>query len=207
MGLLIALTVAAIATPMQMGVGDARRAGVRQPADKFAAIEMVDHTSTDVPETLFGHLNSNYQVVGGIPIPGLASILSDRNTGTHGGPGPEHGPDRRPADRPDVNVHLAFDVMVGLGTALIPLSLWSWVVWIFRRDIPQSRWFLRAARLGGIPSIVTLEAGWTVSEVGRQPWIVYHYMKVDDAPPPTAGSGSRSRSSSCSTLCSAPPRS
>ena len=83
MGLIIAFSVAAIATPVQMGVGDAlaRWVFVNQPA-KFASIEMVPQTSSDVPETLFGHLNSNYQVVGGIPIPGLASILSDPKTGT-----------------------------------------------------------------------------------------------------------------------------
>ena len=77
--------------------------------------------------------------------------------------------------------HLAWDIMIGLGTLLMLLSLWWWVTWIFRRDMPQSRWFLRAAASAGILSVVTLEAGWTVSEVGRQPWIVYQKMKVDDA--------------------------
>ena len=100
LGLIIAFSVAAIATPVQMGVGDAlaRWVFVDQPG-KFASIEMVPQTATDVPETLFGHLNSNYQVVGGIPIPGLASILSDPQTGhLDPDPGPEHHPGRRPAD-------------------------------------------------------------------------------------------------------------
>src|SRR3954462_4054516 len=59
MGLIIAFSVAAIATPVQMGVGDAlaRWVFVNQP-DKFASIEMVPRTNSDVPETLFGHLNS-----------------------------------------------------------------------------------------------------------------------------------------------------
>jgi len=61
------------------------------------------------------------------------------------------------------------------------LTLWYWASWIFRRDLPQNRWFLRAAASAGVLSVVTLEAGWTVSEVGRQPWIVYQKMKVDDA--------------------------
>ena len=77
--------------------------------------------------------------------------------------------------------HLAWDVMVGLGTLLFLLTLWYWASWIFRRDMPQSRWFLRAAAAAGVLSVVTLEAGWTVSEVGRQPWIVYEKMKVVDA--------------------------
>ena len=65
---------------------------------KFASIEMVPQTSSDVPETLFGHLNSSYQVVGGIPIPGLASILSDPKTGTSTVvQGLNTIPDRRPA--------------------------------------------------------------------------------------------------------------
>ena len=41
--------------------------------------------------------------------------------------------------------HLAWDIMVGLGTLLFLLTLWYWASWIFRRDMPQSRWFLRAA--------------------------------------------------------------
>ena len=47
--------------------------------------------------------------------------------------------------------------------------------------MPRSRWFLRAAAATGVLSVITLEAGWTVSEVGRQPWIVYEKMKVEDA--------------------------
>jgi cytochrome d ubiquinol oxidase subunit I len=47
--------------------------------------------------------------------------------------------------------------------------------------MPRSRWFLRAAAASGVLSVITLEAGWTVSEVGRQPWIVYQKMKVEDA--------------------------
>ena len=181
---IIAFSVAAVATPVQMGVGDAlaRWVFTDQPS-KFASIEMVPKTSSDVPEVLFGHLNSSYQVVGGVPIPGLASILSDPKDGTST---VVKGLNTIPAaDRPtttDVNVtHLAWDIMVGLGTLLFLLSLWYWASWIFRRDIPRSKWFLRAAAASGVLSVVTLEAGWTVSEVGRQPWIVYQKMKVDDA--------------------------
>jgi cytochrome d ubiquinol oxidase subunit I len=150
---------------------------------KFAAIEMVPKTSSDVPEVLFGHLNSEGEVVGGLPIPGLASILSDPADGTST---VIQGLDETPADdRPsihEVNVtHLAWDVMVGLGTLLFLLTLWWWAAWIFRRDMPKSRWFLRAAATTGVLAVITLEAGWTVSEVGRQPWIVYEKMKVEDA--------------------------
>jgi cytochrome bd ubiquinol oxidase subunit I len=60
-------------------------------------------------------------------------------------------------------------------------TLWYWASWIFRRDMPRSRWFLRGAAVTGVLSVVTMEAGWIVSEVGRQPWIVYNKMRVADA--------------------------
>ena len=136
-----------------------------------------------MPEVLLGQLNSEGQVVGGIPIPGLASILSDPSTGTST---VVQGLDETPAnERPTIQevnvVHLAWDVMVGVGTLLFLLTLWWWVAWIFRRDMPRSRWFLRAAAGCGVLGVVAMEAGWTVSEVGRQPWIVYEKMKVEDA--------------------------
>ena len=53
--------------------------------------------------------------------------------------------------------------------------------WLFRRDIPKSKWFLRIAALCGVLAVVAMEAGWVVTEVGRQPWIVRNYMKVEDA--------------------------
>ena len=83
LGFLIPFTVAAIATPIQMGVGDtlARWVYNNEPT-KFAAIELVPKTESDVPETLLGRLNSDGEVTGGIKIPGLASWLSDPGDGT-----------------------------------------------------------------------------------------------------------------------------
>jgi cytochrome d ubiquinol oxidase subunit I len=183
-GFLIAFSVGAAAIPIQMGVGDslARWVYNNQPV-KFAAIELVPETSSDVPETLLGHLNSDGTVSGGIPIPGLASWLSDPATGTST---VVQGldtvpPDERPTDREVNVVHLCWDIMVGLGTLLFLVALWYWACWIFRRDMPKSKWFLRVASVAGIAAIVTMEAGWVVSEVGRQPWIVYNLMKVEDA--------------------------
>jgi cytochrome d ubiquinol oxidase subunit I len=184
LGFLIPFTVAAIAIPIQMGVGDALARWVynNQPV-KFAAIELVPETSSDVPETLLGQLNEDGTVSGGVKLPGVASWLSDPSTGTAT---VVQGLDSVPADeRPtttEVNiVHLAWDVMVGLGTLLFLLALWYWASWIFRRDMPRSKWFLRVASIAGVLAIITMEAGWTVSEVGRQPWIVYELMRVEDA--------------------------
>ncbi len=184
LGLIIAFSVAAIATPIQMLVGDqlARWVYNNEPT-KFAAIELVPETTTDVPETLFGHLNDEGQVEGGFEIPGLASILSDPTDGTST---PIQGLDSFPAsERPttsEVNVvHLSWDLMVLLGTLLFLLSLWWWAAWVFRRDVPKSRLFLWAAAASGVLSVVAMEAGWVVTEVGRQPWIVHDYMKVTQA--------------------------
>ena len=136
-----------------------------------------------MPETLLGRLNADGTVSGGIRIPGLASWLSDPSDGTST---VIQGLDTVPADeRPTVSqvntVHLAWDVMVGLGTLLFLLSVWYGLCWLFRRDMPKSKWFLRVASCAGVAAIVCMEAGWVVSEVGRQPWIVYNLMKVEDA--------------------------
>ena len=123
LGFLIAFSVASVATPIQMGVGDslARWVYTNQPV-KFAAIELVPETSSDVPETLLGRLSSGGKISGGIEIPGLASWLSDPGTGTST---VVQGLDTVPSDeRPTTSqvntVHLAWDVMVGLGTPAVP---------------------------------------------------------------------------------------
>ena len=89
--------------------------------------------------------------------------------------------DERPTVRQANVVHWAWDIMVGLGTALFLLSAWFGFVWWRRRDLPRTKWFLRAAAVAGVASIVAMEAGWVVTEVGRQPWIVFDYMKVEEA--------------------------
>ncbi len=184
LGFLIPFTVAAFMTPVQMAVGDtlARWVYNNEPT-KFAAIELVPTTASDVPETLLGHLNSNMTVTGGIRIPGLASWLSDPADGKNT---QIEGLESFPADsRPTVSqvnaVHLAWDVMVGLATLLLLLALWYGVYWVFKRDIPKTKWFLRVASVAGVLAVVAMEAGWVVTEVGRQPWIVRNYMKVEDA--------------------------
>lgn len=184
LGFTIAFSVAAIATPIQMVVGDQLATWVyRNQPVKFAAIELVPQTSSDVPETMLGHLNRDGTVTGGLPIPGLASWLSDPSTGQAT---VVQGLNTVPVgDQPTIaqvnTVHLAWDIMIGLGTLLFLLSAWFGIYWIRRRQIPTSRWFLRIAASCGVLSVITMEAGWVTTEVGRQPWIVYNYMKVEDA--------------------------
>ena len=179
LGLLIPLTVAAIVTPIQFAVGDtaARSIADDQPV-KFAAMECVQHTHRDVTEYLGGRCTSD-GVKGGIGIPGFDSFLVGFSTNTKV-TGLDTVP---PSDRPPANtmLHWAFDAMVGICSVLILLGLWLGWAWWRRRDIPRSRWFLRATAASGVAAIVALECGWIVTEVGRQPWIVYNVMRTKDA--------------------------
>ena len=78
-------------------------------------------------------------------------------------------------------LHWAFDTMVGICSAMIALGLWFAFVWWRRRDIPRTPWFLRAVAVSGVAGVVALECGWIVTEVGRQPWIVYRVMRTTQA--------------------------
>ena len=140
LGFIIPFTVAALATPVQMAVGDtlARWVYQNEPA-KFAAIELVPKTTSDAPETLLGHFNDNGQVKGGVAIPGLASWLSDprdgKNTVVQGRNG--FAVDNQPSLSEANAVHVAWDLMVGFGTLLFLLSAWYGLSWLFRRDFPR----------------------------------------------------------------------
>jgi len=179
LGLLIPLTVACIATPIQFAVGDtAARAIAHDQPIKFAGMECVQQTSTDVTEYIFGRCTSS-GVKGGIGIPGFDSFLVGWSTSTQV-TGLDSVP---PDDRPPANtmLHWAFDSMVGICSVLILLALWLGIGWWRKRDFPQSRWFLRATAVSGVAAVIALECGWIVTEVGRQPWIVYNVMRTSDA--------------------------
>ncbi len=88
---------------------------------------------------------------------------------------------------PVVIVHMAFQVMVGLGTFLALVSLVAlWLMWR-RRDLARHRWLLRALVLAAPMGFICAEAGWVVTELGRQPWIIYRIMKTADAVTPMPG--------------------
>jgi cytochrome bd ubiquinol oxidase subunit I len=179
LGLVIPLTIACIATPVQLFVGDtaAREIADDQPA-KFAAMECIEETGTDQTEYLGGICTSD-GVKGAIGIPGLDSFLVGWSTDTK-----VTGLNDIPADeRPPANtlLHLAFDTMVGIGSALLLLGVWFAFVWWRRRDIPRTPWFLRIVAVSGAGAILALWCGWIVTEVGRQPWIVNGYMRTSEA--------------------------
>jgi cytochrome bd ubiquinol oxidase subunit I len=114
----------------------------------------------------------------GIPLPHLLSLLAFHSTDAR-----VQGLDAvPPADRPPVNVvRYAFQTMVGIGTGLALLSVVYFATRIRRRRLPESTWFYRALVAAGPLSVVALIAGWVTTEVGRQPWVVYHVMRTSEA--------------------------
>jgi cytochrome bd ubiquinol oxidase subunit I len=171
--LAIPLTIAALAAPVQVLVGDwaARDVATTQPT-KLAAIEGLYKTTSGAPEHVLGWY-TDHQVKYGIEIPHLLSLLS-----SHSWNAKVQGLAAVPADaRPPVNiVRIAFQSMVGIGTLLALLGVVYVAIWIRRRRLPESAWFYRALVLAGPLAVVALISGWVVTEVGRQPWVVYHVM-------------------------------
>ncbi len=178
LGFVVPFTLAAVVTPVQIGVGDwaARFLAERQPV-KLAALEGLHETQRGAPLTV-GGVYFNGRVYGGVEVPKGLSLLAH-----HDPDALIHGLDEVPPDdRPPVAVvRNAFQVMVALGFGLLALSLWFAVVWWRRRELSPSRWFHRAAVVAGFAAPIALEAGWIVTEVGRQPWIVWRVMRVSEA--------------------------
>jgi cytochrome bd ubiquinol oxidase subunit I len=178
LGLLVPLTVAAVTAPIQVVVGDwlTQVVAEHQPV-KLAALEGLHRSDTGVPLSL-GGIYIDDELVGAIEIPYGLSLLVHHDPNAF-----VAGLDQVPAElRPPVNVvHLSFDLMVGIGFALLALAAWLAWSWWRRRDIPRSPWFLRSVALSGVAAVVAMEAGWVVTEVGRQPWIVYQIQLTREA--------------------------
>ena len=197
--LAIPLTIAALAAPAQLLVGDwaAREVATQQPV-KLAAFEGLQDTTQGASEHLLGWYEKDTgDVKGGIAIPDLLSLLAyhDPNATVRG---LDSVP---PDDRPGaINViRFAFQAMVGIGTLLAAIgALVLWVRWR-RRRLPESVWLYRALVLCGPLSVVALICGWIVTEVGRQPWVVYGVMRTEQAVTGATGSRSATRRSPSST--------
>ena len=176
--MIIPLTFAALATPVQLVVGDwaARTVADDQPV-KLATFEGLGETTRGAPFTL-GGIYEDGNVEHGITIPKLLSVLA-----FHDPDATVQGLNTVPAeDRPPVNVvRLAFQTMVAIGTGLAALAAVYLLAWWRRRRLPRSRWFYRAILLAAPLSMVALLAGWITTEVGRQPWIVYETMRTTSA--------------------------
>ena len=178
LGLQVPFTVAALTAPVQIVVGDmlARHLATAQPA-KLAAMEGLTRSGSHIPLSI-GGVFLDGRLRHAIHIPDGLSLLVGYRPSTF-----VHGLDAvPPADRPPVNpVHLGFQSMVAMGFGLLLLGAWFGLAWWRRRDLPRSPWFLRLTALSGIAAVVALEAGWVTTEVGRQPWVVWHHMRTPDA--------------------------
>jgi len=176
--LTIPLSAALFASVVEGPVGDwsARVVAVTQPT-KLAAIEGLYRTTRGAAEHLLGWYEGG-RIRYGIGIPHLLSLLA-----FHSWNAAVQGLAAVPADqRPPVNVtRVSFQLMVGIGTLFGLLAVWFLVIWIRRRRLPAGRAFYAAVVLAGPLSIVALIAGWVVTEVGRQPWVVYHVMTTAQA--------------------------
>jgi cytochrome d ubiquinol oxidase subunit I len=184
--LIIALLVGAPAAVLQPLSGDmsARLVARTQPV-KLAALEAQWKTQRGAPLTVGGWSDATREETRwAFEIPYGLSLLAFHDPRAEV-KGLEIAP---PNDRPPVGVvHLAFDVMVGLGTAMALVALWTgWVV-LRRRDVARQRGLLRALALVTPFGFLATEAGWTVTEVGRQPWVVQGLMRTSVAVTPMPG--------------------
>ena len=182
LALKMAIGMFAIVAPLQLLAGDISGKQVLQvqPA-KLAAIEAFWDTKTDqafhivaLPD-MQGETNSWE-----LSIPRLGSLITTGSTEVE----IKGLKAFAPADRPPVAiVFYAFRVMVALGLAMIGLGLWGgWLCW--RGGLAHAKWFLRAAVAMGPMGFVAVVAGWTVAEVGRQPYVIYGVLRTADAVSP-----------------------
>lgn len=185
-GLALALALGAVMAVLQPLSGDvvARVVAERQPA-KLAAMEGQFETTRCAPLRIGGWPDPEAQVTRfALEIPcGLSLLVA-------------HDPDAEvrglsafpPDERPNtVIVHAAFQVMVGIGMLLLALSLWFVGYAWRRRALADARWFLMALVAAGPLAFVAIQAGWVVTEVGRQPWVIYGIMRTADAVTPMPG--------------------
>ena len=171
-GFALGFVPAAVLTPFQIFVGDtAARAIAQDQPVKFAAMEYVAHTSRHVPEWL-GGVYVNGHIYAGVKIPDLDSLLVGFGPGTR-----VTGLGQRPARRAAAGGVADPPVLRRHGGAGVPAAagsgcgrLWQW--WR-RRRLPPQRLFWAAGAVSGLAAIVAMECGWVVTEVGRQPWVVY----------------------------------
>jgi cytochrome d ubiquinol oxidase subunit I len=182
----IALTFGAVVALLQPISGDisAKDVAKRQPA-KLAAMEALFETSQPADLVVGGLPDvENKRVNYAIHLPNMLSFLA------HGDFNAEvKGLDQIPQDEwpPVVIVHIAFQVMVGLGSLLCVIGLLFLFAQWKRKQWLSSSVFLTLLALATPLGFLALEAGWVVTEVGRQPWIIYGIMKTSEAVSPMPG--------------------
>lgn len=179
-GLMLGLIMAFCFIPVQIISGDASAKWVaaNQPT-KLAAMESLFQTKTCAPLTIGGFSNTQQDTNQlAIEIPCGLSFLISENPNTK-----VTGLDDFPAEnRPNpAIVHPAFDIMVSIAGIMTFVALWTGFEWIRTRRIPQNRFLLLALSATGILGFIGIEAGWTVTEVGRQPWVIFGVLRTSQA--------------------------
>ena len=180
---LLAGVPAAILLPLSGDI-NARFIARHQPA-KLAAAEALFVTQAGAPFMIGGIPDTDSRTVRyGIEIPKLLSLLA-----FHDPDAVVTGLDRIPRDEwpPVLIVHVAFQVMIALGSVMALVSLI--VAWLAlrKRDLTRRRWLLKMLVFVAPMGFVATEAGWIVTEVGRQPWIIRGIMRTSDAVTPMPG--------------------
>jgi cytochrome d ubiquinol oxidase subunit I len=183
----IALLVGAPAAVLQPISGDlsARHLAVHQPV-KLAAAEALFHTRAGgTPITILGWPDvARRETRFAIEIPHGLSLLA-----FHDPHAVVQGLDAvAEADWPNVPaVYFSFRLMVAVGTYLALVGLWvGWLAWR-RSDLAQNRWLMRAIAVATPLGFIAVEAGWMVTELGRQPWVIYGVLRTRDAVTPMPG--------------------
>jgi cytochrome d ubiquinol oxidase subunit I len=182
----VALVLGAPAAVLQPISGDisARQVARQQPV-KLAAMEAHFETMAEAPLSIGGWPDTEAaQTRYAIKIPYGLSLLA-----FHDPKAVVKGLNDFPrADWPNIPiVHAAFQIMVALGTYLALVSLWAGWVALKGRDIVSNRRLLQAIALSAPMGFIAIEAGWTVTEVGRQPWIIHGVLRTADAVTPMPG--------------------
>jgi cytochrome bd ubiquinol oxidase subunit I len=184
--LAIALAVGGVASLAQPLSGDyAAKVVARTQRAKLAAMEGQFRTERRAPLRIGGVPDpATGRTRYALEVPGMLSVLA------YGSPDAEVlGLDAfPPQDRPPVVVlHLAFQVMVGCGVAMAALAVAAALLAWRGGGVPTNRAFLRAVVAASPLGVVAIEAGWTVTEVGRQPWIIHGVLRTADAVTPVPG--------------------
>ena len=183
----LALWFLAIFVPVQIVLGDLHGLNTLayQPA-KLAAIEGLWEGGSGVPASIIGWPDQAAERnVGEIAIPRLGSLYL-----THSWKGEVKGLKEFPAnERPPVAiVYFSFRIMVGIALAMLALVAAGFVL-MARGRLDQTAWYLRLCQLASCLGFIAVIAGWTTTEVGRQPWIVYGLLRTADAVSPSLSGG------------------
>jgi cytochrome d ubiquinol oxidase subunit I len=176
-------TVAACLQPLSGDIS-AKDVAKRQPA-KLAAMEAHFHTGRGAPLIIGGIPDTAAKTVNyALKIPKLLSFMATGDLN-----GEVKGLDSiQGKDQPPILItHFAFQIMVGLGMAMMGLALLYFVALLKKKSWSESRWLLKLFVIATPLGYLALEAGWTVTEVGRQPWIIYGVMRTADAVTPMPG--------------------